>query len=69
MKFDLTAAKAYVGAMFAGAGIPISNTIVGLFEATTGIDVPASLEALLASSVAAALGYIAVYFTPNKTAA
>jgi hypothetical protein len=66
MKFDLSAAKAYVGGILATAGVPVSNFIVGVFEKTTGFDIPVSIEGVVLTGVTFVLGYIGVYFTPNK---
>ena len=69
MVFDLRAAKAYAGGILATAAPPVSNFIVGLIEAATGWDIPVSLENMLLTGVAFVIGWIGVYFTPNKPAA
>lgn len=66
MKFNLEAAKAYVGGIVGGAAASISTFVIGLFESSTGIDLPTSVEGFIATGVAFVIGYIAVYFTPNK---
>jgi hypothetical protein len=66
MKFDFSAAKAYVGGILATAGVPISTFIVGMVEKMTGFDIPVSIEGLVLTGVTFVLGYIGVYFTPNK---
>ena len=66
MKFNLEAAKAYVGGLVATAGIPVSNFIVGMFEKSTGIDLPSSVEGIVLTAVTFVLGYVGVYFTPNQ---
>lgn len=68
MKFDLTAAKAYVGALVATSAPAVSSFLIGLFEKATGIDLPASIEGIILTGVTAVVGYIAVYWTPNKQA-
>ena len=66
MKFNLEAAKAYVRGIVATAGIPISNFLVGMFESVSGLDLPSSVEGIVLTGVTFVLGYIGVYFTPNK---
>lgn len=69
MKFNLEAAKAYMGALVATSAGSIAYFLIGLFEAATSIDLPASIEGLIVTGITAAIGYIGVYFTPNKPAA
>lgn len=66
MVFDLRAAKAYAGGILATAAPPVSAFIVGIVEAATGWDIPTSLENTILTGVAFVLGWIGVYFTPNK---
>lgn len=68
MMFDLRAAKAYVGGLLATAAPGVSGFLVGLIETSTGWDIPVSLENTLLTAVAFVLGWIGVYFTPNKPA-
>ncbi len=65
MKFNLEAAKAYVGGLMATAAPHVSGFLVGLFESATGIDLPANVEGIILTGVAFVLGYIGVYVTPN----
>lgn len=65
MKFNLEAAKAYVGGIMTTAAPAISSFIIGLFESGTGIDLPVNVENIVLTAVAFALGYIGVYATPN----
>lgn len=65
MKFNLEAAKAYVGGLMATAAPQVSGFIVGLFESTTSIDLPANVEGVVLTVVAFVLGYLGVYVTPN----
>lgn len=65
MKFNLEAAKAYMGGVVGGAAASISAFAIGLFEASTGIDLPASVEGFILTGVSFVIGYVAVYFTPN----
>jgi hypothetical protein len=69
MKFDLTAAKAYVGAIVATSAPAVSSFLIGVAEAATGFDIPTSVEALIVTAVTAVIGYVAVYVTPNKQTA
>lgn len=69
MKFNLEAAKAYVGALVATSGGSVAYFLIGLFEAATSIDLPASLEGMVVTGVTAVIGYLAVYWTPNKAPA
>lgn len=66
MVFDLRAAKAYAGGILATAAPGVSAFIVGILEAATGWDIPVSLEQTILTGVAFVLGWIGVYFTPNK---
>lgn len=66
MKFNLEAAKAYVGGLIATAGPAVSEFIIHTFEAGTGFDIPASVEGVIITGVTFILGYVGVYFTPNK---
>lgn len=66
MKFNLEAAKAYMGGLVATAGPFISTTIIGLFEASTGIDLPTSVEGFILTGVTFVIGYVGVYVVPNK---
>lgn len=68
MKFDLSAFKAWVGGLFATAGIGIANLVIHGIEAGFGFDIPANLEGYIITAVSFAVGYFAVYFAPNKTA-
>jgi hypothetical protein len=69
MKFDLTAAKAYIGGfMSAGLGTTIANFGIGLVEASFHVDIPATYESVITMAFAYAVGHAAVYFTPNKSA-
>ena len=65
MKFNLEAAKAYVGAAVAGAALKFSGFVIGLFEAGTGIDLPVNVETVITYGITAIIGYMAVYWTPN----
>lgn len=67
MVFNLQAAKAYIGALIGASTFPtgVSNFFIGLIEKGVGIDLPASVEGIIYYGVAAAVGYIAVYFVPN----
>jgi hypothetical protein len=66
MKFNLEAAKAYMGGLMATAGPSVSAFIIGMFESGTGIDLPSSVEGFVLTGVTFVLGYVGVYFTPNK---
>ena len=66
MVFDLRAAKAYVGGILATAAPAVSGFVVGIVEASTGWDIPVSLEQTLLTGVAFVLGWVGVYFTPNR---
>jgi hypothetical protein len=69
MKFDLTAAKAYVGAGVALAAAPVAHWLLGLTNASLGVVLPPALEtSILTPALSVIFGYIAVYFTPNKSA-
>lgn len=65
MKFNLEAAKAYMAGLMVTAAPSVSAFIVGMFEAATSIDLPASIEGFVLTAVGFVLGYIGVYFTPN----
>lgn len=69
MKFNLEAAKAYMGGVVATAGPALSNFIVGAAEASTGIDIPTSVEGVILTAITFVLGFLGVYFTPNKAPA
>ena len=75
MKFNLEAAKAYIGAILMNAqevaaqGNGIAASILHGLESAIGIDFPASIDGLIIAGVASAIGYLAVYFVPNKQAA
>lgn len=64
--FNLSAAKAYVGGVVAAAGLPVATFFIGIFESLTGIDIPASMEAMIVTAFAYVLGHAAVYLVPNK---
>lgn len=65
MKFDLSAAKAYVGGVLAVAGEPVAHFLIGLVEKGLGIDIPVNLEAFVIMGATYALGHTGVYFTKN----
>lgn len=65
MKFNLEAAKAYVGGLMATAAPQVSGFLVGLFESATGVDLPVNVEGIILTVVAFVLGYVGVYVTPN----
>lgn len=67
MKFDLTAAKAYVGGVLAVAAVPVAGFVVGLIHAGTGFDIPTGVSTVLTTGLAYAFAHVAVYFVPNKT--
>jgi len=72
MKFNLEAAKAYIGALLATAaetassGNGIGGVVVKFIEALLAFDIPPQFETWIAAGVAWVVGYIAVYMTPNK---
>ena len=72
MKFDLTAAKAYVGgaaaAALATAGPGFVKFIDGVVAAGTGWAVPDGINMALLAGFAWVAAHLAVYITPNKTA-
>lgn len=68
MKFDLTAAKAYVGGILAVAAVPVSTFIGGLFHAGLGMDLPSWAATALTTGLAYVFGHVGVYLTPNKAA-
>lgn len=68
MMFDLRAAKAYVGGLLATAAPEVSGFLVGLIEHATGWDIPVSMEKMMLTGIAFVLGWVGVYFTPNKPA-
>lgn len=65
LRWDMAAAKAYVGAAIAAWPPGISDFIIRLIEAGIGWDIPVSFEQIIGKGVAAAIGFIAVYFTSN----
>jgi hypothetical protein len=69
MKFDFSALKAYVAASLgAGAATTIAAYVVHGAEAALGVSaaVPASVDLWIVGGLAAAFGYVSVYFTPNS---
>lgn len=65
MKFDLSALKAYVGMALATYGAVIAEKLAGFLLSFIGGGT-ADLKTGVATVIAAILGYVAVYFTPNK---
>ncbi len=72
MVFDLQAAKAYVGGILmaaaeaASAGNGVAGLLIKGAEATLKFDIPSSIEGLIATGIGFAIGWLAVYFVPNK---
>jgi hypothetical protein len=67
MKFDLSAAKAYMGAVLAGAAVPVAHWLIGLVDAGIGTTLPSGFESVLATGLGVIFGYVGVYLTPNKS--
>jgi hypothetical protein len=72
MIFNLGAAKAYVGGVLmaaaeaASAGNGVAGLLIKGVEATLSFDIPPSIEGLIATGVGFIIGWLAVYFVPNK---
>lgn len=65
MKFDTSALKAYVGMLLATYGAYIAEQITGFLMSLIGFGTP-ELKTAVSTIIAAIIGYVAVYFTPNK---
>lgn len=72
MKFDLSAAKAYVGgtitAIASGGelALPVAHWLDGLAGALLGFAPPDTLDTVVSYGLAYVVGHVAVYFMPNK---
>lgn len=66
MKFDTTALKAYVGMLLATYGAYIAAQLTDFLFAAIGLAGSVELKTAVSTLIAAAIGYVAVYFTPNK---
>lgn len=75
MKFNLEALKAYIGGLLtasaeaASGGNGVAGVLIKGLESAIGWDIPQSIEGFIATGIGFAIGYVAVYFTPNKSPA
>lgn len=65
MKFDLSALKAWVGMALATYGAVIAAKLADFLVSVLPFTVSVELKTAVATVIAAVIGYIAVYFTPN----